>query len=346
MGSLTDPTGKSAGDTGNGIAVYSFTDGKVAPERFIKIPPQKVAEGKRVARVSDHAPKGTAVPYPAGLAVINSGEAEKLLVADNLSDDVLLIDAASGTIERRFDVSTSEWVPASFPYAVIATKDGKRAWVSLWNASQVAELDLEKGTVTRWIKLHPPKSATDPGSHPTAMALSKDESALGVTLANTDEIAIVNTASGIPAFQSAALPGQSAVGAYPNAVAFNENGTKYFVANASSDAVGIFVLGRSVRIVNGALPSARDVTFGAHTKPLGFIPTEWYPTALAVHGDELLVVSGKAQGTGPNAPRGRRFGSCACFASLCCDVAARIGSTDQDLRRGEESSGTYPRSAR
>jgi hypothetical protein len=36
---------------------------------------------------------------------------------------------------------------------------------------------------------------------------------------------------------------------------------------------------------------------------LGFIPTEWYPTALAVHGDELLVVSGKAQGTGPNAPR-------------------------------------------
>ena len=71
MGSLTDPTGKSAGDTGNGIAVYSFADGKVAPERFIKIPPQKVAEGKRVARVSEHAPKGTAVPYPAGLAVIN-----------------------------------------------------------------------------------------------------------------------------------------------------------------------------------------------------------------------------------------------------------------------------------
>ena len=158
--------------------------------------------------------------------MIGSNGAEKLLVADNLSDDVLLIGTASGNIEKRFDVSTSEWVPASFPYAVIATKDGKRAWVSLWNASQVAELDLEKGTVARWIKLHPPKSATDPGSHPTAMALGgEDESALAVTLANTDEIAIVNTVNGIATLQSAALPGQSAVGAYPNAVAFNKNGT-------------------------------------------------------------------------------------------------------------------------
>ena len=226
MGSLTDPTGKSAGDTGNGIAAYSFADGKVAPERFISIPPQKLAAGKRAARVSTDAPKGTAVPYPAGLAVISSGDAERLLVADNLSDDVLLIDAASGSIEKRFDVSTSEWVPASFPYAVIATKDGKRAWVSLWNASQVAELDLEKGTVARWIKLHAPKSATDPGSHPTAMALSKDESVLFVTLANADEVATVQTANGTAILISTRMPGQTHAGAYPNAVAFEADGSR------------------------------------------------------------------------------------------------------------------------
>ena len=102
-----------------------------------------------------------------------------------------------GSIEKRFDVSTSEWVPASFPYAVIATKDGKRAWVSLWNASQVAELDLEKGTVARWIKLHAPKSATDPGSHPTAMALSKEVNRLCLSLWQyADEVATVETANG------------------------------------------------------------------------------------------------------------------------------------------------------
>src|SRR6266403_948057 len=39
MASYTDPLGKKEGSTGNGIAVYSFADGKIAPERFIKIPP-------------------------------------------------------------------------------------------------------------------------------------------------------------------------------------------------------------------------------------------------------------------------------------------------------------------
>ncbi len=40
VGSITDPTGQKPGDTGNGIAVYSFVDGKVAPERFFAIEPQ------------------------------------------------------------------------------------------------------------------------------------------------------------------------------------------------------------------------------------------------------------------------------------------------------------------
>ena len=38
MGSITDPTGSTKGDTGNGIVVYSFTAGKIAPERFIPLP--------------------------------------------------------------------------------------------------------------------------------------------------------------------------------------------------------------------------------------------------------------------------------------------------------------------
>lgn len=325
MGSITDPTGKSAGDTGNGIAVYSFVDGKVAPERFISIEPQKLAAGKRAAHVSDHAPKGTAVPYPAGLAVINSGSAEKLLVADNLSDDVLLIDAASGNIEKRFDVSTSDWVPASFPYVVIASKDGKHAWVSLWNASQVAELDLEKGTVTRWIKLHAPKSATEAGSHPTAMALSKDESTVAVSLANADEVALINTGSGNAVFAMTKLPGQSAAGAYPNAIGFGTGDMRLFVGNASSDAVA--VIETVPRIEFSGSVQIRDIVLANGGKPLGFIPTEWYPTALAVRGDELLVVSGKAEGTGPNAPRGaqdRAHASHPYIATLLHGSVARI----------------------
>ena len=38
MSSLTDPLGTKPNDTGNGIAVYSFKNGKLRPDRFIRIP--------------------------------------------------------------------------------------------------------------------------------------------------------------------------------------------------------------------------------------------------------------------------------------------------------------------
>jgi len=64
----------------------------------------------------------------------------------------VLLDVASGKILQRFDLSTNDLVPSSFPYTCVALRDGRRAWCSLWNASQVAELDLTNGKVVRWIK--------------------------------------------------------------------------------------------------------------------------------------------------------------------------------------------------
>ncbi len=163
VGSITDPTGERAGDTGNGIAVYSFINGKVAPERFIAIEPQSLAAGKKVAIGLQKTPAGTAIPYPAGLALVSTGGHDRLLVADNLSDNVVLLDGASGKVIHRFDLSTNDLVPSSFPYTVVAARDGRRAWCSLWNASQVVELDLVTGKVVRWIKLQEPDDPIDSG---------------------------------------------------------------------------------------------------------------------------------------------------------------------------------------
>src|SRR5580700_555315 len=77
VGSITDPTGEKAGNTGNGIAVYSFVAGKVAPERFIAIAPQSLAAGKKVAIGLRKTAPGTAIPYPAGLALVSSGSKSK-----------------------------------------------------------------------------------------------------------------------------------------------------------------------------------------------------------------------------------------------------------------------------
>jgi len=287
VASLTDPAGEFEGDTGNGIAVYAFSDGRVTPQSFLRIPLQPLGSVKHGTHTTPKVPAGKAIPYPAGLAVIDPGESEKILVADNLSDDVLLVDAASGAIVRRFDLSTRDFVPASYPYAVVATRDAKRAYCSLWNASRVAELDLEQGKIVRWIPLLVPDSPTAAGSHPSALLLSPDEKQLYATLSNADVVAVIDRATGqLTGRLSTLLPGQQHAGTYPNALAQSPDGARLFVADASLDAVAVFKRG----VAGWALSQ----------QPMGFIPTEWYPTALAVREGELLVAAGKGQGTGPN----------------------------------------------
>jgi DNA-binding beta-propeller fold protein YncE len=296
VSSITAPTGRRPGDTGNGIAVYSFVEGKVASERFIAIEPQALAAGKKVAIGLQKTPAGTAIPYPAGLALVPAGGHDRLLVANNLSDNVLLLDVASGKVLKSFDLSTSELVPSSFPYTVVATRDGQRAWCSLWNASQVAELDLTDGRIARWIKLKEPEDPIAPGSHPTAMLLSPDEKSLYVALSNADTVAVVSTESGeIRATLSTTVRNQEFAGTYPSALAQSEDGKRLFVADASANAVAVF---ETANLTTKGRNNAASLA-------LGFIPTDWYPSALAVHGDDLLIATAKGEGTRPNKGSGK-----------------------------------------
>ena len=298
VGSVTDPTGEKAGHTGNGIAVYTFSSqGKVAPERFIPIAPQTLAAGKKVAIGLQKTLAGTAIPYPAGLALVSAGGHDKLLVANNLSDNVVLLDPASGNILQRFDLSTSDLVPSSFPYTCVVTRDGRRAWCSLWNASQVAELDLTSGKIARRIKLKEPDDPLAPGSHPTALLLSPNEESLYVALSNADEVAVIATEGGWPfAFLRMSTKDQKFSGSYPIALAQTRDGKRLFVADASLDAVAVW---RTGTVASGPDPG------GETNGPDGFIPTDWYPSALAVHGDDLLIATAKGEGAGPNKVMGK-----------------------------------------
>ena len=301
VGSITDPSGEKEGDTGNGIAVYKFHGGKVEAERFIPIAPQAVGAQKKVSLELRKTAAGTAIPYPAGMALVGGRgrgkHKDQLLVANNLSDNAVLLDVASGKVLQSFDLSTNRLVPASFPYAVIAARDGRRAWCSLWNGSQVAELDLTEGKVTRWIKLKEPEDPIAPGSHPTAMLLSPDEKLLYVALSNADAVAVVSTESNkLVALLSTKIKGQEFAGTYPGALAASADGKRLFVADASSNAVAAFDTSTEPKLVGNE---------AAALLPLGFIPTDWYPSALAVHGDDLLIATAKGEGTGPNKGMGK-----------------------------------------
>jgi DNA-binding beta-propeller fold protein YncE len=326
MASLKMPTGDGKANPGSGVAVYSFDEGRIAPERLIQIPLQKLVGGRRT-ELREAGTDGTmGVPFPAAIAVIESTHRDKaamnaasglagdtLLVADNLSDDALLIDAASGKVVTRFDLSESDAVPGTYPVAVAVSKDGRRGFVALWNASEVVELDLQKGAVGRKLALLKPSDPVKPGTHPCALEMSRDGKTLYVALANRDAVAALdvsgenpthpdtaamNGASGysvagrfaVKGYFDTRLPGQSYFGAEPDSLALSPDGSRLYAANMGSDAVAVM--------------DTRKLTAGAAkqgmVEPVGFIPTEWMPMSLSVVGGKLYVATDKGRGTGPN----------------------------------------------
>jgi DNA-binding beta-propeller fold protein YncE len=290
LGSTTDSLGDDKNETASGILVYSFNAGKIAPERQIHLSLQPLAAGRKTKLIgSVEGDKG--LPFPAAISVLPVAGAEKLLVAGNLSDDVWLIDAASGQIEKRFDLAESDAVPSTYPVALAVSKDASRAFVALWNASEVVELDLAKGAVGRKLALLKPPSAIASGTHPCALAFAPDEKTLYVALANRDAVAALDLADGqfaVKGYFDTRLPGQSYFGAEPVALAVNAD--RLYVANMGSDAV--------------AVVNTRELTIDAARKgmiePMGFVPTEWMPISMAFDGGKLFVATAKGKGTGPN----------------------------------------------
>ena len=292
MASLTDPLANGKDTTGNGILVYSFTAGKITPERIIPLPLQQLAPGK-ITKLPGGTDSDKGIPYPAAIAVFGSAGAEKLLVADNLSDDVLLLDAASGKIETRFDLAESDAVPSTYPVDLALSKDNTRAYVALWNASEIVELDLTSKTVGRKLALLKPSNPMAPGTHPCAFELSPDGNTLYVALANRDAVAAVNVSAGhfsVKGYFTTRLPRQSYFGAEPVALAVNANGSRLYVANMGSDAVAVFdTKTLTTRTAQSAM-----------VEPLGFIPTEWMPISMTFSGGKLYLATDKGKGTGPS----------------------------------------------
>jgi DNA-binding beta-propeller fold protein YncE len=293
MGSEADPLGTASGDTGSGVVVYGFSsDAKIARERMMKIPLQQLAPGRKTMLI-DGREGDKGVPFPAAIAVVGAAGAEKLLVAGNLSDDVLLMDATTGVIEKRFDLSENDAVPSTYPVALAVSKDETRAFVALWNASEVVELDLKKGTVGRKLALLKPESAVAAGTHPCALEISPDGKTMYVALANRDAVAAVNVGAdqfAVKGYFDTRLPQQSYFGAEPEALALSPDGSRLYVANAISDAIAV---------MDTTKPTAKAAKEGM-VEPIGFLPTEWMPMSMSFTGGKLYVATAKGKGTGPN----------------------------------------------
>jgi YVTN family beta-propeller protein len=190
-----------------------------------------------------------------------SPQGDFLYVAEHLSNTVAVVDTKSGDVVQSFPTER-------YPYAV-ATSCG-HAYVSAWGGTSIAEFRERSDGKLAYL------GRIEAGRHPSALATAGCGT-LYAALGGGDHIAKVDTRSRrvVTIFRDPA-PGAPNEGSTPNALLVS--GSRIFVAEGGNNAVAVLQGGRLA----------------------GRIPTDWYPTAMAQAGSQLLILTGKGHGTHAN----------------------------------------------
>jgi YVTN family beta-propeller protein len=218
-------------------------------------------------RATQKTPLGDA-PWPIGLSV--SPDGKTLYVADNLANDVALIDTTNGALIATVPVG-------SFPYTPLVSRDGKRVFVSNWGDATISTIDVANRSVVATIKV---------GDHPSAMILGADD-LLFVADANSDAISVVHTDRNQETSRVSLAPYSKApLSSSPVGLALSPDGKTLYAADAGADEVSVIALKAS----------------GEPGDVVGRLPTAWYPTSVNVSKDgrTVWVTNGKGLGAGPN----------------------------------------------
>ncbi len=217
------------------------------------------------------------IRYPAGIGI--SPDGRTLYAAENLGDSLAVVDLASRRVVQRLATER-------YPYGVAVAPDGT-VYASAWGGWTVSVFrPRANGTLTAETRIRV-------GRYPSALVLNKDGSRLFVASGSTDRISVLDTRSQrIVATLNDANPAGTGEGSTPNALALSADETRLFVAEADNNAVAVFDLSASASGISSA--NGNDVLAGR-------IPVGWYPSAVAVDGPDLIVISGKGRGTSPNA---------------------------------------------
>ena len=206
---------------------------------------------------------------PAGLAV--SQDEKTLWVANTFSHTLARFDGA-GHLQAELDLGVD-----SYPYFLAWDEAAGRLYVSLWNKAQVAVVDSTKDAVIN----HLPTE-----EHPNELLLAASGKLLYVANANRNTVSVFSAEDG-KALETigTAIDAHAPPGSTPSSLSLTPNEEILFVANANTNDVAVV-----------------NVKELGHSKPLGFIPAGWYPTAVRVDraGKSLYITNGKGTTSKPN----------------------------------------------
>lgn len=259
------------------VHVFRYADGTAAADRVVT--PDPKVEGAFLAGITVHPTTG--IVY-----VCNEG-----------GNEVWALDGETLKLRAKIGVGP-------YPHSCAVGADRKHLYVSNWGGRSVTIVDLHSDRRIRDVPV---------GRRPNDMALAPD-GRLFVACAGDNAVHVIQTA----ALEEASLPAnssrrlwepprevistslypQSPEGSTPCAVALAADGKTLFVANADNNNV-------MVVDVSGATLDEKVRALGQTISVVnGFIPTGWYPSAVAVHPTDgtLFVGTGKGLRSTPNVP--------------------------------------------
>jgi DNA-binding beta-propeller fold protein YncE len=214
-----------------------------------------------------------AVKDATAVSSLNVSADGKLLYAVNNSDGHLyILETHGGRAVARLKIGHG-------PISAKVSKDGKTLYAANLGDATVSIVNISdpsRPAVTATL-------ATDP--HPNDLVLTTDDR-LFVSCGNTNNVVSfdLNTRQRLEVISTALGP-KAPAGSTPNALALSPEGETLYVANADNNSVAVIAV------------EARG-----KSRPLGFLPTGWYPTFVTTtpDGKRIIVASGKGVGTGPN----------------------------------------------
>jgi len=226
-------------------------------------------------------------PNVAGLAI--SADGGTIVAANNYSDSITVIDAASATVRFDYDLRpfATSGAPngtkgGTFPYSVVL--DGNVAYVGVDRDREVIAVKVAGAGAPSLV------ARIQLDGNANGMTLSADGSTLYVAQDNQDQVAVIDTASNTITHKidtrgpaELGLP-ENTTGAAPTAVTINLANKMLYAVNAGSNSIAVI-----------ALKGERAF------RTIGLIPTAYDPTdvAFSADGSWMYIVNGKSD-TGPN----------------------------------------------
>lgn len=205
-------------------------------------------------------------------SVVISGNGKSVYAIDDPLGLLFTLDGATGTVVSKLEIG-------DHPFAAKLSRDGRILYVSMMGSAEVVKVDVSDPAapkVTGRIAVEP---------HPNDLAITTD-GRLFVSCGNTNHVVAIDLKTDAQVEAVSVAPTSKApVGSTPNALALSADGKHLFVADADNNSVAVIDIGQR-----------------GQSRVAGFIPTGWYPTAVATtpDGTRLLIASGKGVGTGPN----------------------------------------------